>query len=54
MKEMDRLGYPGVPTKASLDGVSHRFKNKRGAPGRPSFSDTGLYEDSFVAWIDAD
>ena len=24
-KEMDTLGYPGVPTKASLEGVSHRF-----------------------------
>ena len=23
---MDQLGIPGVPTKAALDGVSHRFK----------------------------
>lgn len=52
MKEMDALGYPGVPTKASLKGVSHRFKNKRGTPGRPSFIDTGLYENSFTAWVD--
>lgn len=48
-KEMDRLGYPGVPTKASLKGVSHRFKRKRG-PARPSFVDTGLYEAAFKAW----
>lgn len=52
MKEMDGLGiFPKVPTQASLDGVSHRFKGKRGVPGRPSFQDTGLYEDSFVAWF---
>jgi hypothetical protein len=51
-KEMDRLGYPGVPTKASLKGVSHRFKGKKGEPGRPSFVDTGLYVDNFTSWID--
>jgi hypothetical protein len=50
-KEMDRLGYPGIPTKASLMGISHRFKGKHGPP-RPSFIDTGLYETSFKAWID--
>ena len=51
-KEMDALGYPGVPTKAALTGVSHRFKKKRGAPGRPSFVDTGLFESSFRAWME--
>lgn len=51
MREMDSLGYPGVPTQASLDGVSHRFKSKRG-PVRPSFIDTGLYEQSFIVWMD--
>lgn len=51
-KEMDGLGYPGVPTAASLKGVNHRMKNKKGTPGRPSFIDTGLYETSFKAWID--
>ena len=51
-KEMDALGYPGVPTKAALTGVSHRFKDKKGAAGRPSFVDTGLYEASFKAWIE--
>ena len=45
-------GDPGVPTLASLRGVSHRFKNRRGAPGRPSFVDTGLYLNSFKAWVD--
>lgn len=50
-KEMDRLGYPGVPTAASLRGVSHRFKKPyaRRAP-RPSFIDSGLYQSSFRAW----
>jgi hypothetical protein len=50
-KEMDRLGYPGIPTKASLMGISHRFKGKKGSP-RPSFIDTGLYENSFRSWVD--
>ena len=49
-KEMD--GQPGVPTKASLLGVSKRFKNKKGSPGRPSFVDTGLYLSNFRSWID--
>src|ERR1019366_9125915 len=30
-REMEGLGYPGVPTGAALAGVSHRFKTKRGA-----------------------
>ena len=50
-QEMDRLGYPDIPTKASLMGISHRFKGKKGSP-RPSFIDTGLYENSFRAWVD--
>lgn len=53
LKEMDALGYPGVPTQASLDGVSHRFAHpyaKRGS--RPSFVDTGLYLASMIAEID--
>lgn len=51
-KEMDHLGIPGVPTRASLEGVSHRFKGRRAKGPRPSFIDTGLYETSFAAWID--
>lgn len=50
-KEMDALGIPGVPTKASLQGVSHRFKSKKGSP-RPSFVDTGLLESSFVSEVE--
>src|SRR6185312_4589233 len=38
-KELDSLGYPGIPTKASLEGISSRFKRRRGPP-RPSFVDT--------------
>lgn len=52
-KEMDGLGYPGVPTKASLLGVNHRMKHpyaKRGP--RPSFRDTGTYEGAFRSWIE--
>lgn len=52
-KEMDGLGYPGIPTKASLRGVNHRMKHpyaKR--PPRPSFRDTGLYEASFRAQVE--
>lgn len=59
-KAMDALGVPGVPTKASLMGVSHRFKNKRNkgkggktsGTARPSFDDTGLYVNSMRAWVD--
>lgn len=53
-REMERLGYPGVPTKAALSGVNHRLlhpfakANKR----RPSFVDTGQYQASARAWVD--
>ena len=53
LKEMDTMGVAGVPTAASLAGVSHRFKKpyaKRAS--RPSFIDTGLYENSFRCWVD--
>lgn len=44
----------GVPTAAALKGVSHRFKHPyaSGHPRRPSFVDTGLFRESFVAWVD--
>lgn len=44
----------GVPTKASLKGVSHRLKrpNAKDNPSRPSFIDTGLYSASMKAWTD--
>ena len=51
-KEMDRLGVAGVPTAASLRGVSHRFKRPYARrASRPSFIDTGLYQSSFKAWV---
>jgi len=53
-REMETLGYPGVPTQAALEGVNHRLKHpyKKSNPRRPSFIDTGLYESSFKAWVD--
>jgi len=48
-REMD--GLPGVPTQAALQGVNRRLKVRRGAM-RPSFIDTGLYQQSFTAWVD--
>lgn len=50
-KELDALGYPGIPTRASVIGIRRRFKSRRD-PGRPSFQDTGLYEASFKVWAD--
>lgn len=56
-KQLDGI-VPGVPTQASLEGVSHRFKKKKSKTKkkknkgpRPSFYDTGLYLDSFVAFM---
>jgi hypothetical protein len=53
-KELERQGYPGIPThQAALRGVDHRKKHpyaKR--PPRPSFVDTSLYSSSFKAWME--
>lgn len=49
--EIDKVGYPGVPTDAAKKGVNHRLKIKRGK-ARPSFIDTGLYQSSFITWAD--
>ncbi|ECJ1123323.1 hypothetical protein FNA32_11145 [Salmonella enterica] len=43
-------GLPGVPTRRALKGISRRFKNKKGPP-RPSFIDTGTYQDAMRAWV---
>jgi hypothetical protein len=52
-KEAEQVGIPGTPTKAALRGVSHRFKHPYAKhPRRPSFRDTGLYMNSFRAFID--
>ena len=48
---VESLGIPGVPTQAALDGVNHRLKSGRGER-RPSFIDTGLFENSFRAWVE--
>lgn len=47
---------PGVPTTASLRGVSHRLPHpySRKNSTRPSFMDTGLYMRSFKAWVTED
>lgn len=50
-RTMETLGYPGVPTRAALMGVNSRLKKRRGKR-RPSFRDTGLYQASFMAWVD--
>ncbi len=53
MRELDSLGYPGIPTEAAKAGVSHRHKSgftKNRTP-RPSFIDTGLFQASFKAWV---
>lgn len=53
-REIEKLGYPGVPTKAAIDGVNHRLAHPdaKGNPRRPSFVDTGLYVASFRAWME--
>lgn len=43
-------GMPGVPTRRALEGISKRFKNKKGPP-RPSFIDTGTYQAAMKAWV---
>ncbi len=61
-KFLDQNGT-GVITKASKQGVSGRFMDKDNKKGerlpmneegqvRPSFIDSGLYQNSFRAWVD--
>jgi hypothetical protein len=54
LREVERVGIPGVPTKAALRGISHRLLHPyaRSNQRRPSFRDTGLYMNSFRAWVD--
>jgi hypothetical protein len=54
---LDRRGMDGyawgVPTQAAERGVNHRLLHpyaKRGP--RPSFIDTGLYQQSFRCWVE--
>ena len=58
-------GLPGVPTKAAKRGINHRKKNVRGKwkkhafgkafirnPERPSFLDTGLFQNAVDAVVE--
>ncbi len=53
-REAERVLAPGrdghpVPTEAALSGISSRKKGgKKGR--RPSFVDTGIYENSLICW----
>lgn len=53
-KEAEKVGIPGTPTQAALRGVNHRLKHPyaKKNPRRPSFNDTGLYMNSFRAWME--
>jgi len=44
---------PGIPTGTAEAGVSHLYTDpyKKRAP-RPSFIDTGMYQQSFRAWVE--
>ena len=46
-------GFTGIQTGAALKGVSHRLKSKKG-DRRPSFIDTGIYLQSFMAELNND
>lgn len=50
--EIELLGVEGVPTQASIERRSSRFKSGVGPSERPSFVDTGLLELSLKAWVD--
>jgi hypothetical protein len=49
LKEMDSLGYTGIPTMAAKKGVNHRLKHPyaKDNPERPSFKDTGVFMAAF-------
>lgn len=50
--EIEKMGIPGVPTQASIERRSLRFKDKKGPNVRPSFVDTGLFEASAKVWTE--
>lgn len=50
--EIEGMGVDGVPTQASIDRRSLRFKNKKSDGPRPSFVDTGTYEAAMRAWVE--
>jgi hypothetical protein len=50
--EVESMGIEGVPTQASINRRSLRFKSKVADKPRPSFIDTGTYELSMRAWVE--
>jgi hypothetical protein len=50
--EIESMGVEGVPTKASIERKSSRFKSGTSPGPRPSFIDTSLYELSMRAWVE--
>lgn len=66
MQEIEKLGIPGVPTQAALDGLTLRTKNGRApkkvksgqkfkkqyGPRRPSFMYSGIFEASLKGWVE--
>jgi hypothetical protein len=57
-REMDHLGYPGVPTQAAKDRAAGKKRSSRMKRARAtnaeavSFYDSGLFQDSMKAWVD--
>lgn len=53
-QEMEKIGYPGVPTQAALKGINRRLSHpfSKNNPRRPSFLDYGLYQSSMKAWVE--
>lgn len=49
--KVEKMGIPGVPTKAALHGKSIRLKREYG-PRRPSFIDSGVLQSSFRSWVE--
>lgn len=54
LRELDAAGDPGIPTQASLRGVSHRKARPyaKSNPPRPSFIDSGHYQNYMKAWVE--
>lgn len=50
--EIEKMGIPGVPTKAAIERRSLRFKSKKGPSVRPSLVDTGLFSASATVWTE--
>lgn len=46
------VGRYSIPTMAAILGASSRFKSKKARGRRPSFIDTGLYQNAFRAWVE--